>query len=86
MAVITTDSSHYQEIAKAIRKKSNSETTYKPADMPAGIYAVYAFGEQVGVGIGYDSGYKKGLAEGSESATARIENDILYVTKAEVGG
>ena len=81
MAMITTDSVHYLNIANAIRKRGGSGSYYKPEDMPAGIEVVFETGKSVGVGTGYEAGYQKGLEEGGNSTTARIENDILYITK-----
>ena len=46
MAIVTTDSKHYSDIADAIREKTGEATTYKPEEMPAGVVEVYESGKQ----------------------------------------
>ena len=45
MAMILTDSSHYANIAEAIREKTGATDTYKPAEMPDAIAAIAGAGE-----------------------------------------
>ena len=40
MAILTTDSKHYTDIAAAIRGKNGETTTYKPSEMAAAIEAI----------------------------------------------
>lgn len=54
MAIVTTDSKHYSNIAAAIREKTGDETTYTPEEIPAGIDEVYEAGKQEGVQSEYD--------------------------------
>ena len=44
MAIITTDSKNYTDIAAAIRSKNGLETQYKPSEMAAAISAIVAGG------------------------------------------
>lgn len=44
MAIITTDSKNYTDIAAAIRGKNGLETQYKPSEMAAAISAIVAGG------------------------------------------
>lgn len=46
MAIVTTDSKHYSNIAAAIREKTGKATTYKPEEIPAGVVEVYEVGKQ----------------------------------------
>lgn len=46
MAIVTTDSKHYSDIANTIRKKTGEATTYKPEEMPTGVDEVYDAGKQ----------------------------------------
>lgn len=48
MAIVTTDSVHYQNIANRIRSFTGSEETYTPAQMPSGIALVYEDGYEQG--------------------------------------
>lgn len=54
MAIVTTDSKHYSNIAAAIREKTGDETTYTPEEIPAGIDEVYEAGKQEGTQSEYD--------------------------------
>lgn len=42
MSIMITDSQHYSDIADSIRTKLNTQTTYKPEDMAAGITSIPA--------------------------------------------
>ena len=64
MAIVTTDSKHYTNIAKAIREKTGATTQYKPAEMPGGIAEVYTKGHTEGHSAGYDAGYEAGCEAG----------------------
>ena len=46
MAIIQTDSVHYESIAEKIREKLGVETRYKPAEMPNGLDDVYEAGKK----------------------------------------
>ena len=86
MSTITTDNKHYQDIANAIRNYSDTDNTYKPADMPVAIEKVFNAGFNRGETVGLGTGYLNGLKDGTNSVSARVENDILYVTKMELEG
>lgn len=63
MALIKTDSVHYENIADKIRSKTNTETTYKPSEIPNGIDGVYDAGFAAGQNAGggeYGEGYDAG--------------------------
>jgi hypothetical protein len=46
MAIVTTDSKHYSNIADAIREKTGEATTYKPEEMADGVAEVHEAGKQ----------------------------------------
>lgn len=62
MAIVTTDSKHYTNIANAIREKIGLAETFTPAQMPYGIEGVY----QRGYGHGYTKGEAGGIEIGRE--------------------
>lgn len=53
MAIVTTDSRHYADIATALRDMGNSEATYTPAQMASAILAVADQKFQEGMQAGY---------------------------------
>ena len=52
MAIVTTDDKHYSDIAAKIREKAETDTSYQPSEMAAGVEAVHA--------KGYDNGHTEG--------------------------
>lgn len=46
MVIVTTDSKHYNDIARAIQEKTGSTDTYKPGEMAGGVGAVYEAGKK----------------------------------------
>ena len=51
MAIVTTDNSHYGDIAAAIREKAGGAALYKPAEMAAAIRAIHAGGGDSAAGM-----------------------------------
>lgn len=72
MAIILTDDQHYKNIAAAIRKKANTDATFKPAEMAAGVGEVYE--------AGYEEGYEDGKGEGGLSVSAEVVDDVLVLS------
>lgn len=56
MALVVTDNKHYNDIANAIREKTETENTFKPEEMPGAINDVYD--------AGYDKGHSSGFEDG----------------------
>ena len=70
MAIVTTDDKHYSDIAAKIREKAETDTSYKPSEMAAGVEAVHAKGYDNGHTEGYSEGHLIGTEEGYESGHA----------------
>ena len=70
MAIVTTDDKHYSDIAAKIREKAETDTSYKPSEMTAGVEAVHAKGYDNGHTEGYSEGHLIGTEEGYESGHA----------------
>lgn len=80
MAKIVTDEQHYHDIAMTIRQMrqqdplaTDKDKRYKPSEMPAGVYAVY----QAGNNVGYDAGNAQGVQSGREAQKSHFWNCFL---------
>ena len=81
MAIVTTDSKHYSNIADAIREKAGKtwEATYKPEDMPSGIAEVYTVGYEKGSNDGFMGGHEAGYEMGKQVERNEFwEHALMY--------
>lgn len=67
MAIVTTQSKHYQNIADAIRTHSGQTASYTPSEMPEAIEKVYDAGHAMGYETGYAIGHTDGFDYGEEN-------------------
>jgi hypothetical protein len=76
MAIVTTDDTHYKNIAETIRSWAGKTTSYRPEEMWSGIESVYwkghADGQEAGGGGSYDEGYEQGKIDGDVSKYASV--------------
>ena len=70
MAIVTTDSKHYSNIAAAIREKTGEATTYKPEEIPTGVGEVFEAGKQAEYDRFWDTYQAKGKRTGYQFAFA----------------
>ena len=73
MAIITTDNSHYRDIAAAIREKAGGTALYRPAEMAAAIRDIQTVGEP------YDGPYDvtpKVMAQTLPTAKKLMRDDV----------
>lgn len=73
MALITTDSQHYHDIADAIREKNGTQNTYKPSQMAAAVRAIDGGGDHEDI-----PSYVKAEAQSvAARVTAKTQNDSI---------
>lgn len=65
MSIITTDSKHYNDIARAIREKTGGSKTYTPSEMAGAIRGIESGG--------YDEGYEAGQRSLDEDIAVQSE-------------
>ena len=71
MALIRTDSKHYENIAAKLREKLSTADTYRPEVMADSIEEVYTHG--------YNSGYDEGVSSGESAGSEIIMEEIASI-------
>ena len=79
MAIITTDSKNYTDIAAAIRSKNGLETQYKPSEMAAAISAIVAGGGNINMVETTFSQFSNGATEINVFDYVDNVEDILMI-------
>lgn len=80
MAIVTTNSEHYQAIADAIRLHTGEEYKYYPEDMYLGVSEVYDAGFEAGKAEGGGGSYEEGFEAGKQ-----VEHDSFWDTFQQNG-